>query len=1265
MFRIDTVKWLCCFVLIILVLVSSVAIANPSQATSYVLETSTSHGLPQLSEGSGPATQTAIPSGEITVDTTWTEEQSPYIIIPSAYGAYIRVIDGVTLTIEPGVQVLLPQNADFTVYGTLKAVGTAEKPILFQPTTPGANGFWNQLWLGGGSVMTDSDNTHLSYVTIEGGGSRTSASVYVGESSPTLDHITIRQSGSDGLYANRGSLTIDTATIENNASDGIYLNATSAPRLLNVTVRNNGGIAVQQYPADMSPTYRHLSFSGNSTDAIIILSPESDGRHFINSGRSWSLGQARVPIHLAGSIVINHGAFLSLEPGTHLRFTTGGGLAVAGSLYGLGTATNPITLTSFVEQPGAWEGVTIGPSARAILQHCSIGYGGKAVATLQLQSSNSIVQNCHIHHSIKDGVYVQAGAQPILVNNQIEGNAFGLRNERPGIVVDARNTWWGDASGPYHPTLNPNGRGNAVSDGVRFDPWLLTPSEGSETANRLILEVGGPGNVSPGETVDYAVQYINQSSQTIENAVLMLALPDAADYLEDTGGGTFWPQRHQVFWKLGNIAPGSAGFVSVRVRYAWGLPDGYQDSALALLGGTNAGQDVFDVRPYLAYVPVMVVQETILSADQVIAERRAHGEVEQLYQQALGEGFIFDSATRERLNSGEEFTALRFSHPVRDAVLSIWRKERQVQAFIVGPTFFTIRNTTGGMTYDRTLESRTFFGAWATDSIMLQQTGPSKDDCMRNCISKLGKDFLLKKIILRRVMGRNPKKVPGVSDIKEMIECKEQCDKDPTSHYCTKNKRFCDQVKQFFGVFGPTAAHRIMEWECDTETGNFEPNPKFVSQCDLNGKCVEGSDGEPMCIECEQQPQQAAQHTIDLLAMEQQLDPTSFPSALSKPRTPLTSAEATVCARLAANGGTCAQRRSAVSMAHDPNAKYGPMGDLVPGQPVTYAITYENEGAGRAYGVFVVDQLSEHFDEHTLMLHTPGTFLTDTHTILWEVDELAPKGENGSTGVLSFTVQLKRNLPSGTTIMNQAVVHFPSVPEETPTNPVVSVVQPVAALPQRIEVEAGQTVTLALEGREVSNGPLSFSLTEGPLYGTVTGIAPNLSYTAPANFSGLDRISFTASNGISTSRPADVTLVVLPSPNDTTAPTVRWTAPSDGAQLPAVRTTPLLTDTLGAAYTPLILVHFSEPISTTTLTTATVRLTRDDGRGISISLSYDGTLEELTLIPREPLLQRTRYTLTLTRDIKDLNGNGLAANYSVAFRTGPVDRRVYLPILRR
>jgi parallel beta-helix repeat protein len=60
--------------------------------------------------------------------------------------------------------------------------------------------------------------------------------------------------------------------------------------------------------------------------------------------------------------------------------------------------------------------------------------------------------------------------------NNITGNTgYGVITFDGPPNVDALNNWWGDASGPYHATLNPGGLGNPVSDYVDFAPWLYEP----------------------------------------------------------------------------------------------------------------------------------------------------------------------------------------------------------------------------------------------------------------------------------------------------------------------------------------------------------------------------------------------------------------------------------------------------------------------------------------------------------------------------------------------------------------------------------------------------------------------------------------------------------------------------------------------------------------------------------------------------------------------------------------------------------------------
>jgi parallel beta-helix repeat protein len=84
--------------------------------------------------------------------------------------------------------------------------------------------------------------------------------------------------------------------------------------------------------------------------------------------------------------------------------------------------------------------------------------------------SNTISNNTDI------GVYCELASNPeIHYNNIFDNNGYGVCNVDPSDTIDAANNWWGDPSGPYHPTANPGGLGNAVSDYVDFVPWDTVP----------------------------------------------------------------------------------------------------------------------------------------------------------------------------------------------------------------------------------------------------------------------------------------------------------------------------------------------------------------------------------------------------------------------------------------------------------------------------------------------------------------------------------------------------------------------------------------------------------------------------------------------------------------------------------------------------------------------------------------------------------------------------------------------------------------------
>jgi len=92
-----------------------------------------------------------------------------------------------------------------------------------------------------------------------------------------------------------------------------------------------------------------------------------------------------------------------------------------------------------------------------------------------LTVTNSIIRN-----NAARGMSLQDVSNGYVFNSEIYGNTSGgLNNGTPTQVIDARNNWWGDPTGPNHLEQNPNGQGQSVSDGVLFNPWLIVPPSGN------------------------------------------------------------------------------------------------------------------------------------------------------------------------------------------------------------------------------------------------------------------------------------------------------------------------------------------------------------------------------------------------------------------------------------------------------------------------------------------------------------------------------------------------------------------------------------------------------------------------------------------------------------------------------------------------------------------------------------------------------------------------------------------------------------------
>ena len=192
-------------------------------------------------------------SGDITANTTWTKANSPYLVIGN-----VLLVSGVTLTIEPGVEVSFTDIFSIEIDGTFIARGTADQPIRFGGPTSQP---WGYIYFRDGSTDAAYDTAGqyvsgsiMQYCTVEYAGGvdvGNNGALRMLNAHPFIDNCTIRNNTARGIMAwgLTGTLKVHNNTINNNQG-GITLYQTSYPssnltglsRIFNNTISYNDSL---------------------------------------------------------------------------------------------------------------------------------------------------------------------------------------------------------------------------------------------------------------------------------------------------------------------------------------------------------------------------------------------------------------------------------------------------------------------------------------------------------------------------------------------------------------------------------------------------------------------------------------------------------------------------------------------------------------------------------------------------------------------------------------------------------------------------------------------------------------------------------------------------------------------------------------------------------------------------------------------------------------------------------------------------------------
>jgi Flp pilus assembly protein TadG len=370
--------------------------------------------------------------------------------IPYEVGSTIQVNNGATLNILPGTILQFDAGAQMLVYGSLVADATVAAPItLITANASPAAGQWPGVYLSGVT------STVLRNVAIRfaGSGASDRFGLRIDSSSPTVDQVTIDQSGGYGVelqYA--GTPTLSNLAVSNSTSHGIFVaDNAGCPSITTATLTGNGG-----YGLYLGSGVGFVCDTGAATlSAAAYTANANANRVYVSGGFVSGNRQVRNygPAYVVGTdLQITPGSTLSIAAGTDLLFPGGVGVVVYGRLDAIGTG-NQIVLSSASAVPaaGQWEGVDFAGGSSGQLSCVAVQYAGSRGFGVRSSTSNTMTwDHLTLKSNATTGFSLDGGSNSIAITASNFQNSPARGIITNGAAVNATASWWGSltSTGP-------------------------------------------------------------------------------------------------------------------------------------------------------------------------------------------------------------------------------------------------------------------------------------------------------------------------------------------------------------------------------------------------------------------------------------------------------------------------------------------------------------------------------------------------------------------------------------------------------------------------------------------------------------------------------------------------------------------------------------------------------------------------------------------------------------------------------------------------
>jgi uncharacterized repeat protein (TIGR01451 family) len=534
------------------------------------------------------------------------------------------------------------------------------------------------------------------------------------------------------------------------------------------------------------------------------------------------------------------------------------------------------------------------------------------------------------------------------------------RQVSPG-VVEMKGLFdsplFGIASGTLHETKTPRTLFATIE---RVDLGLPPMAD-------LEVQIWGPTRVSPGQTIDYIIEYRNDGRMPGQDVYLVQQLSPLVEFVGATEGFYYSPISHELSWNLGTIPAKTSALLSVRGRVQWGLPWGTSIVAPTYIGQAKNFKSI--------YFPGINWGDPCFPAITDLAREFGARPVPTYKDTGLDWLHKFDALIevyKAYLHIPTEKNGLNWSYGCYDVAIA----------------------HSGGT---RTL-------------ISLIQTARITVDTVVLLSPQLISQQELEDIVNGHLAG-----------VKRIIVYQSDAD---YCFYVVQEENYGVWTTSWVNVNDTSQAY-VLPTALFYVNGVPIEDSVFVGRDRETGQFLHSAPG----VECP-----AIWHGVPHDKMPFYLKGLLVGGQLDWAQPPMPD--------------DTSGFGSTVAAARDPSVKYGREGNVAAGQRLDYRVEYENEGQGIAFGVYFTDTLDQDLDDSALQIGPvidvktgaqiapSGTYNPATRTITWFVGEVGP----GEGGIAAFDINVRHDAEDGTEIINYATIYFPSVPEVTRTNGIVSIV---------------------------------------------------------------------------------------------------------------------------------------------------------------------------------------------------------------------------------